>query len=290
MNLDTQPKLNAFVELLLVTFTFPLVIQDVYHSIRMVLKDQAVIYKINLIQTSLLLCTGLMNLGIRVFGHQFSCLIYFYSYNIMAFSSVTLLLTLVFLKSLCINRHIRLIKGLFGFSQIIHLVVEIFMLMNTRDIFANFPGNCSWITEDFYVIILLSNSTCVVIFLASMVIISMYKQAKVNSFPIFKVFIRDGIIILILITLVTVIVLILQILKVIQSGILLHGWWIIMSLLTTQQCHTSYRLRRKDLYTHESDSNHTTIVRINHHPAYSSNHPNLQASSAVKQDITAISV
>ncbi|ORX85570.1 hypothetical protein K493DRAFT_307228 [Basidiobolus meristosporus CBS 931.73] len=268
MDQNTQLELNDRVELLLITFTFPLVTQDVYYSIRMVLTDHALIYKINLVQSLLLFCTGLVNLAIRMVKHQASCVAYFYSYNIMAFISVTLLLTLVYLKSLCTNRHIRLIKGMFAFSQGIHLTVDVLMLIKTHDIFANSQGGCSWISEDLYVILLLSNNTIIVVVLASITIFYMYRYAKVRSSPIFKVLIRDGLIFLLLITLVTVVVLILQILRLIQSGILLHGSWIILSLLTTQQCRNSYRLRRGELQRSERFSKDVTVMQIDHPSTY----------------------
>ncbi|ORX90213.1 hypothetical protein K493DRAFT_410013 [Basidiobolus meristosporus CBS 931.73] len=243
MDHEKHMELNDQVELLMVAFTFFPVARDVYDSMRMVVRDRALIYKLNLVQSFLLLATGCMYLGIRLFAKWPNCVIYFFSYCSMSFTSVTLILTLVFLRSICINRHARLIKGIFAVSQLTHLTAQIFMMINTRKIFAVAEGSCSWTTDDIYIILLLTNSTFIVVFFASMTIVSIYKYARANSSPLFKVFIRDGLISLVLISLVSILVLILQVLKVIQSGILLHSLWMLLSLITTQQCRTSFSLR-----------------------------------------------
>ncbi|KAK9760699.1 hypothetical protein K7432_014995 [Basidiobolus ranarum] len=237
-SIDFESQLRFFI----VAVSLPVACRDAYRSIRIVIRDDPVIYKLNLVQTSLLLINILANIP-SFFGQETNCTILsIITYTIHYLSLLTINIIL-YIEAYYSSRRNRLIACV---CILILAVQTACLVQNLRGgEFALSPhGGCKIHFPTGWSIGMSVATSVLMLFLIGMFIMNLYRLPDLDHNQAYRIMIRDSAMFGLAIYLFDILFVILEAIKIVDPGIALTLNWVIKSRLMTVMMTIAYRRRK----------------------------------------------
>ncbi|ORX97216.1 hypothetical protein K493DRAFT_370025 [Basidiobolus meristosporus CBS 931.73] len=223
---DTVFKNN--IQFMISSFALPIAISNTYHGIKMCRGRQPLIYKLNLLQATLLLINSCCMLLIML-ELGWNCHTQFLLYNFTSFISIAAINAMLYLKAYSATYMIKAVAVLSKYGQV------------SRSTY----GACQMSLPSAWMIGLVSSEAVIVLFLCGLFIRVIYTQWQVKRRGIYASLMKDGIYFSLSICASVLIITTLQLLGLIGAWELLLFGWIINSKLMTEQMKRSYAWREE---------------------------------------------
>ncbi|KAK9765295.1 hypothetical protein K7432_006487 [Basidiobolus ranarum] len=171
------------------SFALPIAVVIVYRSAAIALKERSIIFKLNFIQTSLLLINTVVQM-INVFYHTPNCRFPYFLYSVLSYLSLLCVDVILYLKAYYINKSSKMIAVVCILLQIARL----FFVIQSNRFLEFMPGqldSCR-VSTNKWVLGVIGTEALVILFLCSLYLVRVYKQSKLTPNAILTTVIRQG--------------------------------------------------------------------------------------------------
>ncbi|ORX89284.1 hypothetical protein K493DRAFT_318827 [Basidiobolus meristosporus CBS 931.73] len=235
---DFESQFRLFV----VAISLPIACRDVYRSVKIVIHDDPVIYKLNLLQTFLLLVNTVASIP-SFFGQSINCTVLSIANFVLHYFSLLTMNVILYLEayySSTRTRFVACVCALILAAQTICLALAL-----QGGLFTTSPyGGCKVILTNNWNIGMSVATSILIVFLIGVFIMNLHQLPDMDRNQAYRVMIRHSVIFGIVIYVFDILFLVLEVLGLLDPGITLALNWLIKSRLMTVMMATAYRRRK----------------------------------------------
>ncbi|ORY00682.1 hypothetical protein K493DRAFT_405801 [Basidiobolus meristosporus CBS 931.73] len=215
---------------------------DFEDQLRMVVRDDPVIYKLNLVQTALLLINVLANIP-SFFGQKTNCTTLSIITYVIHYLSLLTINTVLYIEAYYSSRRSRFIACV---CIIILAVQTACLVQNLREgeFILSPNGGCQIHFPSGWSIGMAVSTSILTLFLIGMFIMNLYRLPDLDHTQAYRIMIRDSVLFGLFICLFDILFVVLESIKLLDTGIALTLNWVIKSRLMTVMMTIAYRRRK----------------------------------------------
>ncbi|KAK9760068.1 hypothetical protein K7432_016290 [Basidiobolus ranarum] len=227
-------------------FAFPVAVVIVYRSALISLKESSIIFKLNFIQTSLLLINTVVQM-ISVFHQPLNCRFPYFLYTVLSYLSLLCVDLILYLKAYYVNKSSKFIAVICSLLQ----VARLFFVIQSNIHVEFVPGKldpCRQEVTNKWILGIIGTEAVVIVFLCGLYLVRVIKQSKLTPSAIFSTIIRQGFTFPLAICLSFIILASLLLANVAPTNTrqLLSICWVLNSWLATKQVDFAHAVRKND--------------------------------------------
>ncbi|ORY00715.1 hypothetical protein K493DRAFT_298772 [Basidiobolus meristosporus CBS 931.73] len=230
-------------DLMIATSALPIALSNTYHAVHMALQESPMIFKLNLVQSMLLLFNEIVALS-GFFKSSRNCTTLAYIYLINAYFSLLSINIILYYKTYYTTKANKLL----GYLCVVLQIVETFCLVQVfinSEFINGLIGGCILSFPIYWALGLTGSVTSVIIILTLLFIIGIRRHAEFRKLGLYTSLLHEGIFFFLTILCMDVALAVLVSLQDIYSGNVLHFGWIIKSKLMTELMLRAHRRRQE---------------------------------------------
>ncbi|KAK9766484.1 hypothetical protein K7432_004398 [Basidiobolus ranarum] len=246
------------VNIMIAAIAIPIGLSNTIMSIKMLRKDKAFIFKLNLGQSVILLLSKIIQSVLILMNNQncsFGILLAAITYYVSTMLIEVILITKAYYANMCS----KTIAACGASIEVARLVVHVIILFYIQPVVTSL-GSCFSLGTDLLFMLLVSAEGCLVIFLSGAFIGSLLRVSRIQTGGVYDALIKDGVIYVFSICIVIAVILLLILIGVAPAinGYFLDLGWALSSKLMTEQLWNSHHRRKERTQTFSPNSTHQT--------------------------------